>query len=69
VGYRCLATDVPASIERLLKQYLHERSPDENLRRFFARHTDGDLRGFLAGETVAAAERDASPGRTPHGLE
>ena len=69
VGFRCLATDVPTAIERLLKQYLTERSSEDNLRKFFARHTDVELRGFLAGEAVAAAERDASPGRTPHGVE
>ncbi len=69
VGFRCLATDVPTAIERLLKQYLTERNPEDNLRRFFARHTDVELRAFLAGEAVAAAERDASPGRTPHGIE
>ena len=69
VGFRCLATDVPTAIERLLKQYLTERSAEDNLRKFFARHTDVELRGFLAGEAVAAAERDASPGRTPHGVE
>ena len=69
VGFRCPATDVPTAIERLLKQYLSERAPEDNLRRFFARHTDVELRGFLAGEVVAAAERDAPPGRTPHGLD
>lgn len=69
VGFRCLATDVPTAIERLLKQYLTERSSEDNLRKFFARHTDVELRSFLAGEVVVAAERDASPGRTPHGVE
>ena len=69
VGFRCLATDVPSAIERLLKRYLTERGPEDNLRKFFARHTEVELRSFLAGEAIAAAERDASPGRTPHGLE
>jgi sulfite reductase (ferredoxin) len=69
VGYRCLATEVPNAISRLLQKYVGERSPDDNLRRFFARHTDLELREFLAGEAVAAATRDPSPGRTPHGLE
>jgi sulfite reductase (ferredoxin) len=58
VGYRCAATEVPAAIERLLGQYLGQRQPEETLRRFFARHSDADLRAFLAGEAVAAVARD-----------
>ncbi len=69
VGYRCLATEVPSAIERLLQRYLGERTAEDNLRRFFARHSDAELREFLAGELVTAATRDPSPGRTPHGLE
>src|SRR5436190_3305462 len=40
VGYRCPASDVPDAIERLLKVYLAERVPGENLRKFFARHSE-----------------------------
>jgi len=69
VGYRCLASEVPDAIERLLRRYLVDRSSDENLRKFFARHTDADLRAFLAGEVVQAVPRDLSPGRVPHGIE
>ena len=58
VGYRCAATDVPDAIERLLSQYLSEREPGENLRRFFARHTDTQIRELLAGELVPAVARD-----------
>jgi len=58
VGYRCAATDVPDAIERLLSQYLSEREPGENLRRFFGRHTDTQLRELLAGELVPAVARD-----------
>lgn len=58
VGYRCAATDVPDALERLLTQYLADREPGENLRRFFARHSDTQLRGFLAGEVVPAVARD-----------
>jgi sulfite reductase (ferredoxin) len=61
VGYRCLATDVPGAIERLLRQYLSERQDGENLRRFFARHTDTELREFLAGEPLEAVARDLPP--------
>jgi sulfite reductase (ferredoxin) len=69
VGYRCLATEVPGAISRLLQKYLGERSASDNLRQFFARHSDTELREFLAGEVVTAEARDPSPGRTPHGLE
>jgi len=58
VGYRCLATDVPEALERLLSRYLSERETGENLRRFFARHSDTQIREFLAGETVPAVARD-----------
>jgi sulfite reductase (ferredoxin) len=58
IGYRCAATDVPDALERLLGQYLAQREPGENLRRFFARHTDTQLREFLAGEVLAPVARD-----------
>ena len=61
VGYRCLATEVPGAIERLLRQYLAARGASESLRQFFARHTDTELRAFLAGETVDAVPRDLPP--------
>jgi sulfite reductase (ferredoxin) len=69
VGYRVAATDVPAAIERLLRTYLDDRQPAETFREFCARHTDEDLRGFLAGGLVAAVERDAPAARPPHGVE
>jgi len=58
VGYRCLATEVPDALERLLDRYLSDRNPGENLRRFFSRHSDSELREFLAGENVPAVVRD-----------
>jgi sulfite reductase (ferredoxin) len=58
IGYRCAATDVPDALERLLVAYLAQREPGENLRHFFARHSDRELREFLAGETVPAVPRD-----------
>jgi len=58
VGYRCPATEVPEALERLLGRYLSQREPGENLRRFFVRHSDTELREFLAGESVAAVARD-----------
>ena len=69
VGYRCAATEVPEAIERLLRAYLNERFQGENLRHFFARHTDEDLRAFLGGAEMAFVARDPSPGRVPHGVE
>jgi len=67
VGYRCLATEVPDALERLLGRYLASRNEGENLRRFFARHSDGELREFLAGEIVPAVVRDLpSPQNMAH---
>jgi sulfite reductase (ferredoxin) len=49
-GYRAQATEVPAAIERLLRGYLADRSEDENLRAWFARHEVVELKGLLEGE-------------------
>ena len=69
VGFRCLATEVPEAIERLLRRFSLDGRPGENLRRFFARHSDGDLRTFLAGEFVEAVARDLPEGRVPSSVE
>jgi sulfite reductase (ferredoxin) len=73
VGYRCAAQEVPDAIERLLRSYLARRSnggnTSEDLRRFFARHSDFELRAFLAGHAVPEAERDLPAGRPPRGVE
>jgi sulfite reductase (ferredoxin) len=69
VGYRCVASEVPDAIERLLGNYQLLREPDENLRQFFARHSTDEIRTFLAGGLVPAEMRDLSPGRVPHGVE
>jgi sulfite reductase (ferredoxin) len=69
VGFRCPATEVHEAIERLLRRYLADGEPDENLRRFFARHSDAELRAFLAGEFVEAVARDLPEGRVPSGVE
>jgi sulfite reductase (ferredoxin) len=66
-GYRCVAPEVPAAIERLLKVYISQRNGTENLRAYFSRHSDADLRAQLAGEESAAVSRDLSPGPVPHG--
>jgi len=69
IGYRCAANEVPDAIERLLRTYLEMRRSRENLRQFFARHSDSALRAFLAGQELPAVLRDPSPGRVPSGLE
>ncbi len=68
VGYRCPAPLVPESIERLLRQYLGTRATGENLRAWFVRHSNDELRAHLAGEAVAAVERDIPAGPVPHGV-
>ena len=64
VGFRCLATEVPEALERLLSRYLGDREAGENLRSFFARHSNDQLREFLAGESVAAVARDLPNSQT-----
>ena len=69
VGYRCSASEVPDAIERLLRSYQTAREPQENLRRFLARHTNTQIRELLAGGAAAEQQRDSSPGPVPHGLD
>jgi len=68
VGFRCPATLVPEAIERLLRHYLATRQPDENLRAWFLRHSNDELRADLAGEVLAPVERDLPTGHVPHGV-
>ncbi|MFL6427008.1 MAG: precorrin-3B synthase [Acidobacteriaceae bacterium] len=68
VGYRCPATLVPESLERLLRGYLEDRDSNETLRAFFTRQSNDHLRALLAGEVVAAVERDRPEGRVPVGV-
>jgi sulfite reductase (ferredoxin) len=58
VGYRAPATEVPAALERLLSTYLNERAAGEDLRTYFSRHDAEAIRARLAGESLAAVERD-----------
>ncbi len=51
IGYRATADDVPNAIERMLRAYLDAREPGENLRSYFARTSDEDLRAQLSGTT------------------
>jgi sulfite reductase (ferredoxin) len=68
VGYRCPATLVPESLERLLRSYLDARTPHESLRSYLNRHSNDHLRALLAGEITDAVERDVPAGRVPHGV-
>jgi sulfite reductase (ferredoxin) len=68
VGYRCPAPQVPEAIERLLRQYMAGRSGQEDLRAWFSRHTNDELRAHLAGETLEAVERDLPAGPVPHAV-
>ena len=68
VGYRCPATLVPESIERLLRHYLADRQPVENLRAWFGRHSNDELRADLAGEILAPVERDLPTAPVPHNV-
>jgi sulfite reductase (ferredoxin) len=65
IGYRAAAEDCPEAIERLLRGYLANRGDGENLRSYFRRTSDEDLRAQLAGAVVEPVERDPSPGRVP----
>jgi sulfite reductase (ferredoxin) len=65
VGYRTPAHLVPDAVERLLRKYLIEREPAENLRAYFARTSDAEIRAALAGEEFAPVERDLPSGRVP----
>jgi sulfite reductase (ferredoxin) len=65
IGYRAAAEDCPEAVERLLRGYLAQRNEGENLRAYFRRTSDEDLRALLAGAVVEAVVRDPSPGRVP----
>lgn len=68
VGYRVPATEVPNSLERLLSRYLAERTPEEDLRSYFSRHSEEQIRAKLAGEELAAVARDLPSGQVPQGV-
>jgi sulfite reductase (ferredoxin) len=69
VGFRIPAPEVPEALERLLRSYLATREDAENLRAWFARHSDLELREFLAGSQFAPVERDSPSQRVPHGID
>jgi len=53
LGYRCPATEVPDAVERLLRSYLEGRSEGENLRGYFSRHSNEELKGQLTAPDTA----------------
>ena len=69
LGYRAAADDVPAAIERLLRGYLDARTEGEDLRSYFGRTGDEELRAQLTGTTTdrlpPPVERDAPPNGHP----
>jgi sulfite reductase (ferredoxin) len=69
VGYRCGATEVPNAIERVLGAFDELRRPGEKLQQFFARHSNEEIRAFLAGGFIASVERDLATAPAPHGVE
>jgi sulfite reductase (ferredoxin) len=68
VGYRCAARDVPDAITRLLGTYVANRNENEDLRAYFERFSDEELRAQLAGGAAAAVARDPAPGPAPHAV-
>jgi sulfite reductase (ferredoxin) len=62
VGYRCLAAEVPEAIERLLRKYIETRNPGENLRAYFTRHTEIELRDQLTGTVTVPVEQNVPAG-------
>ncbi len=68
IGFRCAAPMVPEAIERLLRRYLAGRAPEENLRSWFARHSNDELRAQLAGVELEPVERDLPTGPVPHAV-
>ena len=69
IGYRAAAEDVPQAIERLLKGYEYHRFEGENLRGYFNRSSDDDLRNLIAGAAVAPVERDPGPASHPPNID
>ena len=66
LGFRAAAEDTPAALERLLRGYLAVREPGEDLRAYFARTSDDDLRAQLNGMPTPPVERDAAPAGGRH---
>jgi sulfite reductase (ferredoxin) len=61
VGFRAAAEDCPEAVEKLLRAYLADRQPGEDLRAYFARHDDESIRAQLNGTWLPPVERDPAP--------
>jgi sulfite reductase (ferredoxin) len=48
-NYRVPASEVPLALERLLRAYLAERRPEDNLRAYFSRQSVEEIRNRLSG--------------------
>ena len=48
VNYRCLSSEVPDALERLLNAYLSDRAGQQNLRGWFASHSNDQIKNILA---------------------
>jgi sulfite reductase (ferredoxin) len=55
VNYRCLSSEVPNALERLLHSYLETRAAEQNLRSWFAARSNEELRGILESGVLAPA--------------
>jgi sulfite reductase (ferredoxin) len=69
LGFRAAAEDCPAAVERLLRGYLFARQPEEDLRAYFARTSDDELRAQLNGTAIPPVERDAPPAGGRHAAD
>ena len=69
LGYRAAADECPEAIERLLRGYLLARQPEEDLRAYFARTSDDELRAQLNGTPMTPVERDAAPAGGSHAVD
>ena len=69
LGYRAAAKDCPEAITRLLSGYLAARQPEEDLRAYFARTSDEDLRAQLNGAPTTPVERDMAPAGGMHAVD
>ena len=49
VNYRCRSEEVPDALERLFREYLGTRAEAQNLRAWFAEHTNESLKAILEG--------------------
>ena len=69
ISFHCSAPEVPDAIAHLLATYVATRRDDENLRAYFARSSDEELRAQLAGAVEAGMGRDTVAGPVPRTAE